>query len=187
MLATLGTGQVLATAPKRVIPREGVGPLARGYYDIWERLPQVREGLFARGVIAVSAAGYARISRLPSVMSDDLAMSEAFAPGERGITNEAAVVIHPARTLQGLIKRRTRVNTGNAQLDRMGGRSTNSRTTKGSLLEILRREPKMTLRLPVFLGITVVSRLAARRRIQAGDFDTWLRDDSSRDPAARHP
>jgi hypothetical protein len=32
----------------------------------------------------------------------------------------------------------------------------------------------------VFLAVALASRLAARRRIRRGDYDTWLRDESSR-------
>ena len=37
----------------------------RWYYDVWTQLPEVRRGLFGRGVVAVSEAGYARIAKLP--------------------------------------------------------------------------------------------------------------------------
>jgi hypothetical protein len=39
----------------------------------------------------------------------------------------------------------------------------------------------MALRLPVFLGITAMSRAQAKRRTRDGDFTTWLRDESSRE------
>lgn len=51
----------------------------RWYYDVWQRLPQVREGLFGRGMIVLSPEGHERVRALPQVMSDDLAMSESFA------------------------------------------------------------------------------------------------------------
>ena len=77
----------LAAAPTRSVPRGGVSWPVRYYYDVWERLPQVRNGLFGRGVIALSEDGNKRVQALPQVMSDDLAMSEAFSPiNERSST-----------------------------------------------------------------------------------------------------
>lgn len=75
------TSDILATAPERQIPLTGCGWRVRAYYRVWQRLPAVREGLFGRGVIAVSKAGHARIAALPPLMADDLAASLAFAPG----------------------------------------------------------------------------------------------------------
>jgi hypothetical protein len=38
----------------------------------------------------------------------------------------------------------------------------------------------LAVRLPVFIGVGFLSRLLARRAVRAGDFQTWLRDESSR-------
>jgi len=45
---------------------------------------------------------------------------------------------------------------------------------------VMRKDPRMALRLPAFLGITALSRRGAQRQIRAGDYTTWLRDESSR-------
>jgi hypothetical protein len=55
-----------------------------------------------------------------------------------------------------------------------------ARTTRADLLAIVRLRPAMAARMLVFLAITTLVRLKARRVIRAGDFTTWLRDDSSR-------
>ncbi len=65
LVSALSNDGVLAAAPERTIPRDGVSPLVRWYYDVWEQLPQVRGGLFGRGVIALSEAGNERVRRLP--------------------------------------------------------------------------------------------------------------------------
>ncbi len=46
-------------------PRTGAACLVRAYYDVWERLPQVRAGLFGRGAFALSEEGQARVSDSP--------------------------------------------------------------------------------------------------------------------------
>jgi len=174
------SGPVLAAAPIRVIPRQGTGRLVRAYYDVWEQLPQVRTAAFGRGVVAVSQAGYERIRALPPTMSDDLAMTAAFGADERTLVPQAEVVIWPPRTIRDLMRRRVRINTGNAQFDQDSGRTQELKTSLRTLVRVARQQPQLIPKLSVFVGVAVVTRLAARRRIRRGDFHTWLRDESSR-------
>jgi hypothetical protein len=152
----------------------------RAYYDVWEQRPQVRTALFGRGVLALSEEGQRRVSALPQVMSDDLAMSEAFAPDERLIVDEAVVIVHPPKTLADLVRRRVRVNTGVSQADDFGIRRPESTTSLSMLARLTVRRPTMLPRVLVFLGVAVVARVRSRRAIAQGDFTTWQRDESSR-------
>lgn len=180
LVRPLVEGEVLATAPRRVLPREGSARLVRWYYDVWEELPQVRAGLFGRGAIALSEAGQRRVDALPQLMSDDLGLSEAFDPGERLVVETAQVVVLPPRTVRDMVRRRIRVVTGNVQASRSGIRRRGSVTGVRSLVGLAASRPSLVPRLPAFLGLTLVARLSARRAVRSGDFATWLRDDSSR-------
>ena len=180
LAAAFGEPGVLAAAPERVVPYDGVGVLVRCYYDVWQALPQVRAGLFGRGVVAVSRAGYDRIAALRPVLSDDLAMSEAFGHGERRVVSRSRVIVRPPRTIADLLRRRIRVHMGNAELDRLGGRSESSRTSARTLLGLLRERPGLLARLPVFVGVGVTAKLAAKRRASRPGAPIWLRDESSR-------
>ena len=104
LVAAVGEPGILAAGPSRILPVAGVSWPVRAYYRIWEQLPQVRSGLFGRGVIALSRQGHQRIQALPPAMSDDLAISEAFAESERRIVETASVVIRPPRTLRDLLR-----------------------------------------------------------------------------------
>ena len=170
----------LAAAPSRHLPMDDASFVVRAYYRTWTRLPQVRSGLFGRGVIAMTREGHDRVSVLPAVMSDDLAISEAFTPGESVVVAEATVTILPPRTLKDLMRRRVRVATGVTQLDRSGGVAPTSRTSLRTLIGLARSNPLSLGDLGVFVGVTVATRLAAMRRVRSGDFTTWLRDESSR-------
>lgn len=172
---------VLAAAPDRVLEMTGRPWLVRWYYDVWARLPEVRHGLFGRGVIGMSAAGHARIADLPPLLSDDLAWSLMFAPSERMIVAGARAVVHPPRTSADLLRRRIRVATGVAQVDRAAGApSSTARTQPSDLLAIVRREPRMAPRVIVFMGVAVMARWRGSRATRQGDYSTWLRDESSR-------
>lgn len=170
----------LAVAPSRELPRNGCSVWVRAYYDVWERLPQVRSGTFGRGVLVLSEQGQERVSALPQVMGDDLVMSESFEPDERRIVGDAVVVVHPPRTLADLIRRRVRVSTGNTQGDELGLRRPTSSTSPGELVRLARRTPTLVPKIAVFLAVTLVARTRARRAVRAGDFTTWQRDESSR-------
>jgi hypothetical protein len=169
---------VHAVAPERVVASAGSSWLVRAYYRVWQALPQVRDGLFGRGAFALSEVGQARVDALPSFMSDDLAVSEAFAADTRRIVTGARVTVRPPRTVHDLVRRRTRVVTGNAQYDGSGASRTS--TSLASLVVLGLRHPSVGLCLPVFLGVTLRARWVARNAVRAADFTTWLRDESSR-------
>jgi len=171
---------VLAAAPSRVLDRREVPLLVSWYYDVWERLPQVGAGLFGRGVVVVSAEGYHRLRSVPPVLSDDLAMSEVFAPHERRVVEGSQVSIRLPRTMRDLVRRRIRVATGVVEVDRLELRNAASRTSPRVLLGMLPSSPAMPAKLAVFAAVTLVARWQARKRVKAGDFHTWLRDQSSR-------
>jgi glycosyltransferase involved in cell wall biosynthesis len=180
LCAALTAPGVLAAAPERSFDWTGRAWPVRWYYQVWTRLPEVRRGLFGRGVLAVSAAGHARVAALPAVMADDLAISLAFAEPERVVVRDAAVLIRPPRTAGDLLRRRIRVETGTGQLERTEDRPEASARTSGrDLLALLRAEPGLALRLPVFLAFAVLARTRARTAVRTED-ESWLRDESSR-------
>jgi glycosyltransferase involved in cell wall biosynthesis len=182
LAAALHEPGVLVAAPRRVLARAGVPLLVRWYYDVWERLPGVREGVFGRGVIALSPEGHARVRALPDVMADDLAISSAFRPAERRIVDDVVSVVRPPRTSADLLRRRVRAATSTHQLySSVQDVATDSRTTRKDLARLAVRDPRLAAKLPFFLAVGVLARARAGRALAAGDYTTWLRDESSRD------
>ncbi|MEV3910004.1 glycosyltransferase [Streptomyces canus] len=173
---------ILATAPERRIPLASCAWRVRAYYRVWQRLPAVREGLFGRGVIAVSKAGHVRLAALPPLMADDLAASLAFAPEERLVVDAAQVVVQPPRTWPDLIKRRIRAAVSTAQVEQhhQGSEEASARTSKADLIALVRGEPRLITGVVVFVAAALVARRGAAKAIRAQDFGTWLRDESSR-------
>ena len=185
LAAELRKPGVHAAAPEQVLALDGCPRLVRWYYDIWSRLPEVRAGLFGRGVVAVSEEGHRRIAGLPPLLADDLAASLSFAPAERRIVPGASVTWHPPRSLAGFMRQRIRAVTGVAQVERTkSAPSSTARTSMADLLGILRDRPSAAPKVLLFLIVAILARLGARRAIAAGDYTTWLRDDSSRLPVA---
>jgi hypothetical protein len=181
LAAALREPGVLAAAPERVLALAGRPWPVRWFYDVWTRLPEVRRGLWGRGVIALDESGKRRVAGLPPLLADDFAASLVFAPHEQSIVTGAHVVVHTPRTFGDLLRRRVRAATGIAQIERAERlpRIT-PRTRMSDLAAIIRSEPRMAMRVAFFLSVAVVARLRARRAVGRGDYSTWLRDESSR-------
>jgi glycosyltransferase involved in cell wall biosynthesis len=183
--AALDEPGVLAAAPDRVLDLAGRPWTVRWYYDVWARLPEVRRGLFGRGVIALSVQGHERFAALPPVLADDLALSLLFTPPERRIVPGAQVVVHTPRTLADLLRRRVRAAEGVAQIERVPQASQSSaRTRLPDLLIIAGSGPLQPLRVGFFLTVALFARLGSRRSIARDDYSAWRRDESSRDDVA---
>lgn len=179
-----------AVAPGRTVPTSGCPWTVRWYYDVWQRLPVIRAGLFGRGVVGVSREGYARLAALPELMGDDLAASLVFAEHERAVVQDARSVVHPPRTYRDLIRRRTRAAVVGAQAGarpELAAAAASARTSTGDLAALLRREPLLAPKIAWFALVTLHSRRAARGAIAARDYTTWLRDESSRARAGATP
>jgi glycosyltransferase involved in cell wall biosynthesis len=183
--AALAEPCVLAAAPQRRLALAASPWPVRWYYDVWARLPEVRDGLFGRGVIAVGQSGHERIASLPPLLADDLAASLSFGPAERRIVPDAHVTVHMPRTLGDLLRRRVRAAAGVAQIERSGATPrADARTRPADLAAILRDHPRLAPKMALFLTVAVLSRLRARRAVARKDYTTWLRDESSRRHAA---
>ena len=172
---------VLAVTPELELAFAGCSWLIRWYYDVWTRLPEVRRGLFGRGVIAISEAGYARLGELPPMLADDLAASLAFSSAERTVAVGARVIVRPPLTFADLMRIRVRAATGVAQVERTeGAPDSNARTQSADLVAIVKDEPRMAPRVALFLAVAVLARVRASRAVRHQDYSTWLRDNSSR-------
>ena len=180
LVAALAEPGVLAAAPRRQLVVDASAWPVRAYYRVWERLPAVREGLFGRGVLAVTEAGFARLTDRPQVLGDDSYVHSQFGPHERRVVPEAVSVVRAPLTVRDLVRRRTRAAQGNTELGTLtGGRTNTASGSAGELVRIARHEPRLWSSLPAFLGVTALARWQARRS-GTGSAGPWLRDESSR-------
>lgn len=173
---------ILAAGPERELAMTGRSWAVRWFYDVWTCLPEVRRGLFGRGVIAIGEEGYDRVTRLQPVIADDTAVSLSFEPHERAIVSDARVLIHPPRTFADLLRRRVRIAESTTQLKTTVGMPDPhaTQTQPSSLFSLARTGPRMTLRVGLFLAIGMAARLRASRSASRNDYSAWHRDESSR-------
>lgn len=178
--------QTLAVVPRRRLNTERCPWLVRGYYAINERLPVFRDGLFGRGMIAISEAGRARFAIFPILIADDLFLDGQFADSEKAQVDQVEVVVEAPRTTRDLLRRLVRVRRGNEELRRLAASGQVAASVRPAdrsawLREVVLREPRLILAAVPYVGITVAAAVLARRPARSGQ--EWGRDESTRKPA----
>lgn len=182
LLDTLDDDGVLASVPRRMLDTDGSALLVKAYCAINERLPAFRDGLFGRGMIAVSAEGRARFDRFPDFIADDLFLDAQFGPDEKREARDVAVVVRAPRTTTALLRRLIRVRRGNAEL-----RAAAARAAVGAvrpvdrwawLRDVVLPRPWLIVAAIPYVGITLAAAVAARRATAAAT--AWGRDATTR-------
>lgn len=180
LAARLAGPEALVASPQVVFVTEGRPWSVRAFYAAYNQLPYVSDGLIGLGVYAVSATGRSRWCEFPEVTADDLFVQRLFAPHERVILQDHSFEVQTPRTLQNLLKVRTRTVFGNAELAATTPDSDAFATTAGgtqrALLRLVRSRPTM---LPSAVVYTLVM-LEARRRARGRAGAVWHRDTSTR-------
>lgn len=180
LTAALRSG-LLVAVPSRHLALEGCPWVVRSYLAVWEALPTVRNGLFGRGVIALTEEAHRRVTALPEMMADDLGIHHAFAADEGAVVTTANVVVRPPRTLADLLRRRARVVEGAREVQaRLGVGPGRSGTSPADVLALARTRHDMWPGLAIFVVVTVAARTRATVAIRCGRAGVWHRDNSSR-------
>lgn len=176
----LDTDRPLAAAPAARFVTDGRPWLVRAFYRTYEAMPYLREQMIGTGIYAMSAAGRARFGQFPPITADDLFVQRNFTAAERVVLTGHSFTVTTPRDASSLLKVRTRVAYGNAQLaatdprDAELARSTG--TSLNALVRLVRREPGRLAEVGAYAALTMAARVRARRRSAA----TWQRDSSSR-------
>ncbi len=183
-------GGALAATVGRELDLTGRPLPVRAYFAVHGRLPVFRDGLFGRGVVALSAAGRARFERFPELVADDLFLDSLFTRTEkRHVTSYAARVATPRRTGD-LVRRLVRVRSGNAAMRAAAASGEVTAPVRSAarlswLRDVVLPRPWLVPAAGCYVAITLVAAVAARRAADGGA--AWGRDESSRqtEPAAR--
>ena len=152
----------------------------RWYYAVWERLPEVRSGLFGRGVIGLSEAGHARMAGLPRCSPTTSSPRWRSRPGSGSS--------FPLRESWCIPRGQpaTCCAAGSAPLGvnqlaaAQGAPEATARTRPRDLLAMIRARPLIAPQVAVFLAVAVLARRQAAREVRRREYSTWLRDESSR-------
>ena len=176
-----GSVGVLAAVPQRRLNTAGRPWLVRAYFSINERLPAFTDGLFGRGMIALSAEGRARFGVFPEMVADDLFLDSLFSPAEKATVASVEVVVEAPFTTGDLMRRLVRVRRGNSQMRgaaQSGDIEASVRTSdKRAWMRVVAREPRLILAAVPYVAITLIAARRARRTASSSD---WGRDESTR-------
>lgn len=192
LVGALG-GAALAATVGRELDLAGRPLLVRAYYAVHGRLPVFRDGLFGRGVVALSEAGRARFDRFPELVADDLFLDSLFSGTEkRHVTSYTARVATPRRT-DDLVRRLVRVRGGNARMRAAAADGEITAPVRPAarlswLRDVVVPRPWLAPAAVCYVAITVVAAVSARRAADGGA--AWGRDESSRQddrPAGAQP
>jgi glycosyltransferase involved in cell wall biosynthesis len=189
LVAALEDDTALAATVGRRLDLTGRPLPVRAYFAVHGRLPVFRDGLFGRGVVALSATGRGRFDRFPDLVADDLFLDSLFSRDEkRHVTSYSARVATPRRTAD-LVRRLVRVRGGNAAMRAAAANGAVRAPVRSAarlswLRDVVLPRPWLAPAAVFYVAITLV---AARSAARAGDGGAaWGRDESSRheDPAA---
>jgi glycosyltransferase involved in cell wall biosynthesis len=181
----LALPSTLAAHPERRIDLTGRPLPVRAYFAIHQHLPAFRQGLFGKGVIALSEEGRARFDRFPTIIADDLFLDGLFSQDEkRLVTTVQVLVAAPLRT-RGLILRLERVRRGNRQLRAAAAGELGPETIAGSprsaagwswLHDVVLHRPTLAPAALMYVLLTGIAELRARRSPSS---NAWGRDGSA--------
>lgn len=177
------TPVALAVVPRRRLDTEGRPWPVRAYFSINEKLPAFRNGLFGRGMIALSEQGRARFVEFPAMIADDLFLDAQFTDAEKTEVSTVEVVVAVPFTTRDLVRRLVRVRRGNAQMRAAGaagqlGVRVRSADRWAWLRDVVLPDPRLMPAALPYLLITLLAGLLARRKARPGE--GWGRDESTR-------
>lgn len=181
LASALEDGKYFAAAPKMKMDLRNASLLVRSYYEIWQSLPYVKEGMIGTGVYALSEAGRRRFDRFPQIIADDGYIRALFKSHERILVDSCYSLVRAPATLEGLLKIKTRSRLGGYELrekfpELLDNEEKNYRKAIWDLLWELSFWPKVF----VYLYVNLKARYLSKRYSRSNSFSGWERDETSR-------
>lgn len=181
LIEPLERGEALASCGRMDIDDSRSNFPVRAFYRVWKQNTYFDGGKFG-GLFAVSREGHSRISPFPRVTNDDEMVRRKFAPSDRAYVEDCSFTMVAPKTLEGLIKIRTRAIRGSVELDQLGYANSDGSTylRAGKLLGRVIRRPATWIALPFYILISIYIRLNLPPKTPCVEL-VWERDDSSRE------
>jgi len=177
--------RILAMVPRRRLDTAGRPWPVRAYFSINERLPAFRNGVFGRGMIALSEQGRARFDAFPALIADDLFLDSQFTDAEKAEVSSVEVLVAAPFTTRDLVRRLVRVRRGNTEMRTAAaaariGVSVRPVDRWAWLRDVVLPNPRLLPASTAYVSITLIAGILARRRVKSGQ--GWGRDESTRRP-----
>jgi glycosyltransferase involved in cell wall biosynthesis len=178
----LQSNKFLAAAPMMRMDFRNASWLVRSYYEVWQQLPYIQEGMIGTGVYALSEAGRKRFDTFPEIIADDGYIRALFKTDERTSVDSCYSLVRAPADLVSLLKIKTRSRLGRYELKKKfpefleNEEKNYSNATLGLLSQIY-----LWPKLPVYLYVNLKARFKAKEHARIQGFTGWERDESSRE------
>lgn len=179
----LSAGKALVAAPKIKINCKDSSWAVRSYFDFWQQLPYPNEGMVGCGVYALSREGRKRFEKFPDITSDDEYVRSLFTAEERCSVSGCYFEKKVSRDIANLLKIRQRNRIGLFRLWKKFPRAKKiKKRTQGyqhTALCIIKNY-QIWYALPIYLYVSLLARIRARKYFKTNRKIEWARDESSR-------
>ncbi len=177
----LRSGKFLAASPTMHMDLRNSSWTVRSYYEVWQQLPYVKEGMIGTGVYALSQEGRNRFDTFPLVIADDGYIRALFTSHERTSVESCKSLVRAPVNLNNLLKIKTRSRLGGYELKKkfpelLKNEEKNYYNALFKLLKKLQLWPKIL----IYLYVNLRSRLQANKHARIKGYTGWDRDESSR-------
>jgi glycosyltransferase involved in cell wall biosynthesis len=177
----LRTSNFLAAAPCMQMDTRKASWVVRAYYDVWQQLPYVKEGLIGVGVYALSQAGRERFRHFPDIIADDRFIRALFKENERTVVKSCYSMVKAPATLVSLLKIKTRSRLGGYEFSRKFPELLNNeRKNYGVAIWQSIKRFKIKPALFIYLGVNLFCRVRAKWQLSHNRVNVWERDETSR-------
>jgi glycosyltransferase involved in cell wall biosynthesis len=177
----LKSGQFKAAAPKMKMDLKQSSWPVRYYYEVWQKLPYVQEGMIGAGVYGLSEAGRKHFVKFPQVIADDGYIRALFKSKERALVESCFSQVTAPTTLDGLIKIKTRSRLGRYELkEKYPELSVNEEKRYGNAILTMIRQIHFWPKILVYFYVNLIARSRATMQSSRNGYIGWERDDSSR-------
>jgi glycosyltransferase involved in cell wall biosynthesis len=156
--------------------------LVRCYYDVWTKLPYLKQGLIGAGVYALSQKGRESFSEFQDILNDDGYVRALIDPSKRTSLESSISYVNAPRDVKNMILIKTRSRMGNKQLkERFPKLNYNGPKTYLSGLVNLLRSPLLYHKIPLYLWLNLYIRYKVVRILRKKGYSKeWQRDESTR-------
>jgi glycosyltransferase involved in cell wall biosynthesis len=177
----LQAGQFLAAAPSMRMDFRNASCLVRSYYEVWQQLPYVQEGMIGTGVYALSEKGRYRFHSFPPIISDDGYIRALFKTHERTTVDSCYSVVRAPADVFNLLKIKARSRLGSYELKKhFPELQANEEKKYNKAFYDLLKKINLWPKIPVYLFVNLTARLRAKKHAFIHDVNVWERDESSR-------
>jgi glycosyltransferase involved in cell wall biosynthesis len=182
----LKSGEFLAVAPLMRMDFRNASWLVRSYYEVWQQLPYVQEGMIGTGIYALSENGRKRFERFPGIIADDGYVRALFKSDERTSVDSCYSTVRAPSNLASLIKIKTRSRLGRYELKmKFPELLENEEKSYSNAMLGLLSQIYLWPKLPLYLYVNLLTRFKAKKYAKVQGFTGWERDESSREDVKR--